>query len=52
MFNVDNNPLINDIVNFNFNEINDDEKYYNDCVKLLIISGLELKQKTWHLKFH
>lgn len=50
MFNVDNNPLINDIVNFNFNEINDDEKYYNDCVKLLIISGLELKQKDLALK--
>ena len=45
MFNVENNPVINDIVNFSFAETIDNEGYYNDCVKLLIRSGLEIKQK-------
>lgn len=45
MFNVENNPIINDIVNYNFTEFVDNEGYYNDCVKLLIRSGLEIKQK-------
>lgn len=50
LFNVENNPLINDIVNFNFTEINDTKEYYDDCVNLLIKSGLEMKQKDLALK--
>lgn len=50
LFNVENNPLINDIVNFNFTEINDTKEYYEDCVNLLIKSGLEMKQKDLALK--
>lgn len=45
MFNVENNPVINDIVNYNFTDIIDNQGYYNDCVKLLVRSGLEMKQK-------
>ncbi len=45
LFNVESNPIINDIVNFNFTDSINNEGYYNDCVKLLIRSGLEIKQK-------
>lgn len=45
MYDVDNTPLINDIINFDFAESLDNETYYNDCVKLLIRSGLEIKQR-------
>lgn len=45
MFNVESNPVINDIVNYNFTDIVDNEGYYKDCVKLLVRSGLEMKQK-------
>ena len=45
MFNVESNPVINDIVNYNFTDIIDNDGYYKDCVKLLIRSGLEMKQK-------
>ncbi len=45
LFNVESTPLINEIVNFNFTELIDSEGYYKDCVKLLIRSGLEIKQR-------
>ena len=45
LFNVETNPVINDIVNYNFTDIIDNQGYYNDCVKLLVRSGLEMKQK-------
>ena len=45
MFDVENTPLINDIVNFDFAESLDNPEYYDDCVKLLIRSGLEIKQR-------
>ena len=45
MFDVENTPLINDIVNFDFAESLDNAEYYDDCVKLLIRSGLEIKQR-------
>ena len=45
LFNVESTPLINEIVSFNFTELIDTEGYYKDCVKLLIRSGLEIKQR-------
>lgn len=45
MFNVESTPIINEIVSFDFNSIIDNKEYYTDCVKLLIRSGLEIKQR-------
>ena len=52
LFDVENNPVINDIVNYNFNDVNDNEKNFNDCVKILIVSGLNLKQKELNNKYN
>ena len=45
MFNVESTPIINEIVSFDFNSIIDNKNYFDDCVKLLIKSGLEIKQR-------
>ena len=45
MFNVENSPIIAEIINFNFTTLTDNSDYYNDCVKTLIKSGLEIKKK-------
>jgi len=45
MFDVDNTVEIYDIINFNFASSEDNEGYYQDCLKHLIRTGLEIKQK-------
>ena len=45
MFDVDNTIEIYDIINFNFAESEDNEGYYQDCLKHLVRTGLEIKQK-------
>ncbi len=51
MFNVEDNPVVNDIINYDFNETVNNAEYYNDCVKVLIVSGLNIKQKELANKF-
>lgn len=41
MFDVENNEDIKDLINFEFIDSIDNEKYYNDCVKIIQISGLQ-----------
>lgn len=52
MFDVENNPVINDIINYNFTQANDNEVGFNDCVKVLVVSGLNIKQTELHNKFN
>lgn len=52
MFDVENNPVVNDIINYNFNAENDSETIYNSCVKTLVVSGLNAKQSELHNKFN
>jgi len=44
MFNVEDNADVYDIVNFDFIEQEDNEKYYKDCFKTLVSYGLLIKQ--------
>ncbi len=44
MFDVDNNSDVYDIVNFEFDPREDNDKYYRDCVATLISYGLLVKQ--------
>ena len=46
MFDVENSKDIYDIVNFVFVAGNDNEKYYEDCVKIIIKSGLSLQKES------
>ncbi len=45
MFNVDDNSDVYDVVNFEFNPMEDNEKYYNDCVSTLASFGLLMQQE-------
>lgn len=45
MFDVENSKDIYDIVNFVFATGDDNEKYYDDCVKIIIKSGLSLQKE-------
>lgn len=45
MFDIENEPNINDIINYNFDN-NDSEKYYNDCIWTLKESFIEEKQRA------
>lgn len=45
MFDVNNNLPIESIVNYQFNEGQENRNYYDDCVKTLCSSGLAMKQK-------
>lgn len=45
MFDVENTVEIYDIINFNFATSEDNEDYYNDCLRHLVRTGLEIKQK-------
>ena len=42
---IENNSDVNDIINYEFNSLEDNEKYYNDCCNTLISYGLLLKQE-------
>lgn len=44
MFDVENSGDIYDIVNFDFVPSEDNEKYYEDCVKIIIKSGLNMEK--------
>lgn len=44
MFDVENSGDIYDIVNFEFRSSEDNEKYYNDCVKIIEKSGLSIEK--------
>jgi hypothetical protein len=41
----ENNPDVIDIINYNFVNSQDNEKYFLDCVKLVKNTGLQIKQK-------
>ena len=45
MFDVDNTVEIYDIINFDFATSEDNEGYYKDCLRHLVRTGLEIKQK-------
>lgn len=45
MFDVEDNSDVNDIVNYEFAILEDNEQYYNDCLKTLISYGLMAKQE-------
>lgn len=44
MFDVEGSKDIYDIVNYVFNPGDDNEKYYNDCLKIIIKSGLSIQK--------
>ena len=44
MFDVEDNSDVNDIVNYEFAVLEDNEQYYADCVKTLMSYGLMAKQ--------
>lgn len=44
MFDVEGSKDIYDIVNYVFAEGDDNEKYYNDCLKIIVKSGLSLEK--------
>lgn len=44
MFDVEDTKDIYDIVNYVFKEFEDNEKYYNDCLKIIVKSGLSLEK--------
>ena len=43
--NAENNVAIMGLVNYIFNDLGDNEKYYLDCVKVLTKSGLEIRKE-------
>lgn len=45
IFNVENNKPVKDLIDYIFIDNEDNENYYKDCVKTLVVSGLTTKQK-------
>lgn len=48
----ENNATIMGIVNYIFNELGDNEKYYLDCVKILVKNGLTIRQESLMEQLH
>jgi hypothetical protein len=45
MFEVEDNSDVYDIANYEFNPLEDNEKYYNDCMTTLVSYGLLVRQE-------
>lgn len=52
MFDVKNNAIVNDIINYNFDKNTDNQAEFNNCVKRLLESGLNAKQIELNNKFN